>query len=544
MGLNIISKTALVVCLFLAGSLITVSASIPYLKKNGNVTQLMVNEKPFIMLAAELHNSSSSGHEYMQGVWPTLQKYNVNTVLANLNWELFEPVEGQFDYSYVDSLVYNARKQNLKLVLLWFGTWKNGVSDYAPIWMKKDSKRFFRAKNESLQSMTAISPFCDEARKSDIKAFSAFMHYLKKIDSTENTVILVQVQNEQGLFAARDYNDICTRIYESEVPKALLSYMNSKKGKNFLNPYLENVWAKYGYKTKGTWPQVFGYTTKSFEFLMAWQYASYTNAVAAEGKKQYPLPMYVNAWLVNNPTDLPGVYPCGGPVPRVMDIYKVAAPSIDFLSPDIYRTQIKDIYKEYHRADNPLFIPEHRNNPDQSAAAAVFAIGGHNALGFAPFGIESMEDSTKIFTNTYEMLKVLSPEIVKYQGTGKMVAIHNQPQDNQTSIDINIEGYNFHILYISQDKPVYGLIIKTGEDEFIMAGTGIEIKYSKSKHDNGKLIGVGQVREMRIKNGQLHDYRFFNGDEIGWGTNFKTFEYVPSKERRPLIVKVKTYLYE
>ncbi len=516
--------------------------TIPYLKNNGNTTQLIVHDKPFLMLGAELHNSSASGHEYMQGVWPTLQKYHVNTVLANLNWELFEPVEGHFDYSYVDSLVYNARKQNLKLVVLWFGTWKNGVSDYAPIWMKKDSKRFFRAKNESLQSMTAISPFCDEARKSDMKAFSAFMNYLKKIDSKENTVILVQVENESGLFAARDYNDICTRNYESEVPKAFISYMVSKKGQGFLNPYLENVWSKYGHQTKGTWAQVFGYTTESYEFLMAWQYASYINEVAAEGKKLYPLPMYVNAWLVNDPKFLPGVYPCGGPVSRVMDIYKVAGSSIDFLAPDIYRTQIKDIYKEYHREDNPLFIPEHKNNPDQSAAAAVYAIGGHNALGFAPFGIESMQDTEKLFTNTYEMLKVLTPEILKYQGTGKMIAIHNQPEDKQSSTDINIGGYNFHILYLSQTRPVYGLIIQTGTDEFIMAGTGIEIKYKK--HDSGKQIGIGRVREMKIRNGQLHPFRFYNGDEIGYGTKFQTFDYIPTKEAKPLIVKVQTYLYD
>ncbi len=108
--------------------------------------------------------------------------------------------------------------------------------------MKKDTKRFFRAKNESLQSMTAISPFCDEARKSDMKAFSALMDYLKKIDSKENTVILVQVENEPGLFAARDYNDFCTQKYESEIPKALISYMVSKMSDQFYSGSMDWIW--------------------------------------------------------------------------------------------------------------------------------------------------------------------------------------------------------------------------------------------------------------------------------------------------------------
>lgn len=519
-------------------------ASIPHLKKNGNATQLMVHDKPFLMLAAELHNSSASGHEYMQKAWPTFKQHNLNTILAPISWELFEPEEGRFDYSCVDSLIINARKHNIKLGLLWFGSWKNGVSSYVPLWMKKDTKRFFRAKNAQMENMEVVSPFSDEARKADIKAFRALMKHIKNVDSKHNTVVIMQVQNEVGLFAPRDFNDIVTAQYESNVPSSLIKYMQRHKGKGFMNRYFEQSWIRNGAKTSGTWPQLFGYTPESFEFLMAWQYASYIDEIAKAGKEEYPLPMFVNAWLVNDPSFMPGTYPCGGPVSRVMDVYKVAAPAIDFLAPDIYRPFIKEVCKEYHRSDNPLFIPEHKNDALSSAANAVWAIAEHDALGFSPFGIESMVDNDKLLAGAYGMLDELTPLIMKYQGTGKMKGILLSPEDKDaTTTNIKLGGHNIRIKYERDFKPVYGLIIQTADDEFIIAGNGFEALFLA--HDNGKNTMVGIMHEVRYKDGTPQVLRTLNGDETcGNGARVVNYYYDKSIPAKPLIVRVKTYQRE
>lgn len=102
------------------------ASPIPYLAEKGSATQLIVDNKPFLMIAGELHNSSSSTVEYMQPIWKKLKDCHMNTVLAALTWEQFEPKEGTFDYTLVDSMIKNAEGNGLKLVLLWFGTWKNG----------------------------------------------------------------------------------------------------------------------------------------------------------------------------------------------------------------------------------------------------------------------------------------------------------------------------------------------------------------------------------------------------------------------------------
>ena len=109
--------------------------------------QLIVNGKPFIMLAGELHNSSASTTEYLNNLWTPLKTLNLNTVLAPIAWEQFEPQEGIFDYTLIDNMIDGARKNGLKLSILWFGSWKNGESSYAPTWVKEDTKRFFRIQN-------------------------------------------------------------------------------------------------------------------------------------------------------------------------------------------------------------------------------------------------------------------------------------------------------------------------------------------------------------------------------------------------------------
>ena len=117
-------------------------AAMPQIRQNGEVKQLFVDGKPLVMLAGELHNSSASSIEYMQPIWGRLAALHLNTVIGTASWELVEPEEGKFDFSLVDAQIHEARQQRMRLVLIWFATWKNAGSSYVPRWVKADRKRF------------------------------------------------------------------------------------------------------------------------------------------------------------------------------------------------------------------------------------------------------------------------------------------------------------------------------------------------------------------------------------------------------------------
>jgi beta-galactosidase GanA len=119
-------------------------APLPQIRPNGTGKLLFVDNKPFIMLAGELHNSSASSIAYMKPIWEKLSALHLNTVIGTASWELVEPEEGKFDFSLVDDQIHEARQRNMRLVLIWFGTWKNSGSSYVPYWVKANPKRFPR----------------------------------------------------------------------------------------------------------------------------------------------------------------------------------------------------------------------------------------------------------------------------------------------------------------------------------------------------------------------------------------------------------------
>ena len=87
---------------------------------------MVVNGKPFLMLGAELQNSSMTSADYMKATWPKLKAMNINTILGCVTWEMIEPNEGNFDFAELDEVIYDARDHDLHLILLWFGSFKNG----------------------------------------------------------------------------------------------------------------------------------------------------------------------------------------------------------------------------------------------------------------------------------------------------------------------------------------------------------------------------------------------------------------------------------
>ncbi|MCL1921221.1 MAG: DUF5597 domain-containing protein [Kiritimatiellaeota bacterium] len=515
-------------------------AEVPHLKKTGNATQLIVDGKPFIMIAGEAHNSSASAIDYMDRVLAKFAQLNANTFLAPIAWEQFEPAEGKYDYTLIDGMVRLARKHNQKVVVLWFGSWKNGVSSYAPEWVKRDGQRFPEARNKAGSFKTLLSTLSETNRDVDARAFAALMRRIKKIDAGKNTVIMVQVQNEIGIRPElRDHAKDADAAFASAVPKPLMDYLSAHK--DGLHPELLKRWGASGFKAEGTWDEVFGGTPGAEEAFSVWHYARYVEAVTVAGKKEYPLPMYVNAWLPAPDAPM-GNYPCGGPVAHMLDVWRAAAPSIDLFAPDIYLGTFKEICAEYTRDGNPLMIPEHARD-DDVAAKAYWAFGRHQGLCFAPFGFESFTTNHPIVA-AYGILNQLMPLIGAAQGTGRLTAVFCQNNEQPTQERISIGGWTLLARAEAGKKEHNGrggaIIIQTGDDEFIAAGHD----FTLNAEGNTRFLSV----EMgRIENGAFKPELRLNGDESGanWQVRHPAFSsnhfLGPA---RPRIFRFRLFRYE
>jgi len=128
---------------------------------------LLVDGKPFFMLGAQVNNSSAWPAQ-MPLVWPAIDRLGANTLEVPIAWEQIETQPGTFDFSYLDLLLAQARAHNVRLVLLWFGAWKNNGPSYTPAWVKLDNARYPRvvdAKGELRDSLSPIFPATLEAIK-------------------------------------------------------------------------------------------------------------------------------------------------------------------------------------------------------------------------------------------------------------------------------------------------------------------------------------------------------------------------------------------
>ncbi len=494
----------------LCGMAWSADSGAPTLTKNGAAVQLFVSGQPFLVLGGELHNSSASDLAYMEPVWPKLKAFSVNTVLATVSWELLEPREGHFDFRLVDGLVEQARKQQMHLVLLWFASWKNGRSSYAPMWVKTNIERFPRMQDKRGYNTDAISPFSDNARNTDAKAFAALMRRVKEIDSAQHTVVMVQAENEVGMLReSRDRSAAAQKAWNGPAPKELMKYLSEHKGR--LLPELDSVWARAGYKSEGTWSEVFGDDPNGHEIFMAWQMGRYIGAVAEAGKREYPLPVFVNAWLVQNEKQVAGDYPSGGPVSRMMDVWRAAAPAIDLLAPDIYLPDFPAVCASYHRSGNPLFIPE-ASAGAEAGTNAMFAFGQEQAIGFSPFGIDGLPADHAIGA-AYKLLESMAPAILKAQAGGSIAGfVQGKDEVDHASLG----AYRFEVRYPSRrGVKGGGLILAAGPDEFYMAGRSMSVRVSSA--DSGLTARVGEADEGRFVNGNWVAGRRLNGDETGGG---------------------------
>ena len=524
----------------------SVHAAAPRLEKQGTTRNLIVDGKPLLILGGELGNSSASSAAYMMPHWPRLAAMNLNTVLAPVYWELIEPAEGKFDWSSVDALLRDARAHDMRLVILWFGAWKNSMSTYVPSWVKRDPQRFPRAQVADGSSVEILSAFSASSREADARAFAALMAYLKAADPG-HTVIMVQVENEIGMLPiARERGAVADKAFSGAVPADLMRALASRG--DTLEPELLARWKANGSRSSGTWAQVFGADEWGQEVFTAWHYARFTEALVKTGKARYDIPMFVNAAL-NRTGRKPGEYPSGGPLPHLLDVWKAGAPSLDFLAPDIYFPNFAQLAARFDRPDNVLFIPEANNATNsQGPANAFFSFGELDSLGFSPFSIESQGDAPNALSHSYAVLRQLSPLLLEARGRGRLGGFRATINEDGSVIDSPVKkklgGLELTVSFVDpwtpRDKQAIGdhggLVIHAGGEDFWFAGQGITITF-KGADGGPPLVGIDVAEEGEFVDGKWIAGRRLNGDQTHQGRHIRL---LPGKAQ---IQKVRIYRY-
>lgn len=517
--------------LLLASCTSAFAAPIPKLEQRGAATQLIVDDQPWLILGGELSNTISSSLPAMEPVWPKMTRLNLNTVLVAVAWAWVEPQEGKFDFTLVDGLLEGARRNNQRVIFLWFGSWKNGLSSFVPPWVKADSQRFPRVQIASGKSVEILSPFNAATLAADTRAYVKFVEHLARVDS-QRTNIMLQMQNEVGILGdSRDRSPAANAAFAAAVPAELLTYLSQHQDR--LSPALAQLWQSAGRKTAGTWTEVFGATPATDELFMAWHFARFMDHMTAAGKAVYPLPVFTNTWIVQPEDKGPGDYPSGGPQPLSLDIWKAGAPSIDLNCPDIYLPNFPDHVAAFHRADNPLFVPESRGDA-AGVANAFYAIGAHASLGYSPFGIDNTGRLTTLrpapgspqpteleslpLAKGYAKLRELAPLILSHQAAGTINAAWLNKEKPSHDIALGDHTVHVELRRSSRDQSYltelgYALVLGLGPDEFLIAGHDVQVTFTP-RTPGPAIAGIADAETGEVKNGRWVPGRKMSGDDI------------------------------
>jgi hypothetical protein len=497
----------------------TVSTMPKVIEKNGRHT-LLVDGKLFLILGGQAHNSSAWPAMLPQ-VWLAVEKMHANTLEIPIYWEQIEAEPGKFDFSVVDTLLVQSRKHKIHLVLLWFATWKNGSNHYMPEWMKREAVEYPNITGAKGQHVDSPSPNSKAILEADVKAFSAVMRYLKRADP-QHTVIMVQVENEPGAWdSMRDYSPVAQQLFDGPVPAELLKPEPLKA----LNRPVGST---------GTWQAVFG--NRADEYFHAWSVARFIGQVAAAGKAEYPLPLYVNAALrdpLTNP--MANSYESGGPTDNVIPIWKAAAPAIDLLAPDIYlpgSERVRKVIDLYDRPDNALFVPEAALIPVN--AKYLYEVIAHGGIGFSPFGIDDngqghtvaeIKERLEPFGQDYATMAPMMRELAEWSFEGKIKSAVEQ--DDHADQNIDLGAWQAVVSFGSESRggklqpntqPIGKLmVVQLSENKFIVMGSLCHITFHPIGSNAGKAWQYLKVEEGRYVNGTFKPLRILNGDETDWG---------------------------
>lgn len=548
-------KYAVPLCFALGAGAAWSAPEMPRLVAKAGRHALMVDGAPFLMLAGQAHNSSNYPAA-LPKVWQALKDAHANTLEMPIAWEQIEPQEGQFDFSFLDTLVTQARENDIRLVIVWFGTWKNTGPGYLPEWVKFDNARFPRMRDKNGKAVYSHSPFGEQTLAADRKAFVRMMEHIKRIDAEHRTVIMVQVENEVGTYGfARDYGARAQAAFNAAVPAQVVARQK---------PKVAGV-------AKGTWSQVYGPYAE--QYFHSWAIASYIEAIAKAGREVYDLPMFVNNALREPALDgkpaepWKGNFASGGPTYDVLDIYKAAAPHIDFAAPDIYMPESKKvtaILKSFQRPDNALMVPEMGNAA--TYARYVYQAFGMGAIGVAPFGLDYANYSNyplgskftdrrmvEPFADVYGLFAPMARQWAQWALEGRTYGVaegdDRAPQTvamRNWQAKVEFREFQFGERQYLKDKNEYQTgtekpnggvaIAQIGDNEFILAGQNARVKLSGAGANAGKPSLLARVEEGRFgAGGKWIMERNWNGDQTDYGLN------LPAE---PTVLKVRLGTYQ
>ena len=484
--------------------------------------RLLVDGRPYIILGAQTRNSSG-WPDQLDHAWPIYKELHANTAEIPVYWEVIEPQPGKFDFTSVDKVIEGARKNDLHLVILWFATWKNGEMDYAPQWVKEDTAKYPRMKDRAGDQIRVLSPISETTRSADAHAFAALMRHLKEVDADQHTVIMMQVENEPGsLESARDYSAEANRLFTGQVPAQLTKAMHSKPG---------------------TWTEAFG-AEEADESFAAYYIATYINTVAAAGKAEYPLPMYVNVWLRERKSfEVPGdAYPSGGATSNVLNLWKAVTPSIDAIAPDNYVLDYvgyRDILHKYGRPDNPLFVPETIFGP-LAARYSFYAIGEYHSLSYSPFGVDSKIPADypikqeELFSGLAANFKLWAPAVSVIADLQQKNAIQVAVEEDQITdlrqqwdkfdsvVTFGKTTYSYGGLFGSGTKNKTGraMVAQLAPDEFLICGFDALVRFMPRRGSDLRKAQFLSAEEGSFVDGKWQPERIINGDEVFFGIHF------------------------
>jgi hypothetical protein len=508
---------------------------LPHFVQRDGRHAFIVDGAPFLMLGGQCGNSSAWPAE-LPAVWSAVERMHANTLEAPVYWEQFEPEPGTFDPSIVDLMIRQARDHHVRLVLLWFGTWKNGSAHYLPLWMKAKPDLSPKIVGKDGLPVDSPSPHFPATLEADSRAFRALMRHLKAADAV-HTVIMVQVENESGAWGSvRDYSPTAQALFSQPVPSALLGALG------------------LGPKSGGDWRAVFG--ADADEYFHAWSVARFVGQVAAAGKAEYALPMYTNAAL-RDPIDPgpAGTYESGGPTDNVLAIWKAAAPALDVLSPDIYQNdnaRYRRALELYSRPDNPLFVPE--SGGSAWYAHMLFAAIGKGAVGWSPFGIDRSidptrrpdEDALAALGSCYALVAPIARVVARLNYEGNLKAVAEDKEVRSQSMEFG--AWTAEVVYGATRFPgssasgpkgnpeaTGGAIVgRLGDDQFLVAGHLCRVDFRPSDPSSKSKREFLRVEEGTFDNGAFVPLRIWNGDQTDWGLNFGS---------SPVALRVKLRVY-
>jgi hypothetical protein len=487
---------------------------------------LIVDGAPFLILGGQCGNSSAWPSQ-LPSVWAAAERMHLNTLEAPVYWEEFEPEPGRFDPTLVDTLIQQARGHNVRLILLWFGTWKNGSSHYEPLWMKGQPQIYPKIIGKTGLAVDSPSPNFPATLEADSRAFRMLMRHLKAVDPFR-TVIMVQVENESGAWdTIRDYSPAAQALFSQPVPAELTTALGLQ--------------ARAG----GNWSAVFG--TDADEYFQAWSVARFVGQVAAAGKAEYPLPLYTNCALRDPLTPGPaGTYESGGPTDNVLAIWKAAAPALDVLSPDIYQPdaeRYRKVLDLYARPDNPLFVPE--TGGPAWTAHMVFAALGKGAVGWAPFGIdhvpaafaaaEGLKPEDDRFAPVGQNYRIIAPIMriaARLGSEGRLQAVAEDKEIHVQTLHFGVWDavVSYGIVRFGSaggpkgnPEPTGGAIVGLlGPDEFLVTARSARVDFKLADPAARGKREFRRVEEGTFENGDFRRLRIWNGDETDYGLNFGT----------------------